>query len=398
MSDLSKKDAVKSRVRTLIKEGVYLPGSKLPSDTELHEEFDASKVTVVRALKELEAEGYVYRRRGSGTYIRQHRMAPIVEGKKFRIAIAWFTRVFPGKLRDDALGVITRSMLKELGLNNLKPKWADKSEHDQQTWAQWDAGDSPVCVDVLGPSADCLERHPPLELIKEGAYDAVVCVSLDHEPWLSDLLKLKIPVIIVDFMSRQFDLKADQVFYDSVSAYQEVVHHLINKGCTNIHFVGGLVHPQLESREGLSVEDAKRKRFDKKNKMIEPDSYFRLSAFKQIMEEMGRIVNEKMIHYTFLGSQDTDTFAETMATRKDAPDAFICHSATQAESIRKAFRKQKKKVLAIGAGQKGKASALSILDDNVQLGQVAGAILISRLKQPGRIPLRVGVPLQFKSK
>lgn len=397
MNSLSKKDVVKARVRSLIDRGVYPPGSKLPPDTELPREFNASKVTVVRALKELEDEGFVFRRRGSGTFIKQHRMAPIVQGKKFRIAVAWHTRVFPGKLHDDPFGVITRAMLDELGLGALGPSWADEREHAVQTWAKWDAPDSPACVDVLGPSADCLEHHPPLGLVKEGEYDAVVTVSLNHDPWLNQLLELGIPTMLVDYCSRQFDLKADQVFYDPVSAYQEAVQYMIDRGRKNIHFVGGFIHPPLASRNGLTVQEAKQKRGSSENRMIEPDTHFRLSAYRQAMEAAGRPVDESMVHFSFLHDPYVAEFAETMAARTDAPDAFVCHSDQQAERIIKAFRKKGRNVLAAGAGKKANGRGLRILADQVQLGKTAGAILISRLRQLDRLPLRVGVPLQFKS-
>lgn len=49
--------------------GRYSPGEKLPSETALLEQFETSRITVVRALRELQHKGLIQRRAGSGTYV-----------------------------------------------------------------------------------------------------------------------------------------------------------------------------------------------------------------------------------------------------------------------------------------------------------------------------------------
>jgi GntR family transcriptional regulator, arabinose operon transcriptional repressor len=57
--------------------GTYSPGDKLPGENDLAERFGASRPTVRRALSQLESEGFVDRRMGSGTVVanRQDRKA-----------------------------------------------------------------------------------------------------------------------------------------------------------------------------------------------------------------------------------------------------------------------------------------------------------------------------------
>ena len=50
-------------------------GGRLPSEADLVSRFGASRITVARALRDLQAAGLVERRAGSGTYVRQARRA-----------------------------------------------------------------------------------------------------------------------------------------------------------------------------------------------------------------------------------------------------------------------------------------------------------------------------------
>lgn len=68
---LPKYQQILGQLRSRISGGGYHFGDRLPSEADLVEEFGASRLTVARALKELQHEGLVVRRAGSGTYVRQ---------------------------------------------------------------------------------------------------------------------------------------------------------------------------------------------------------------------------------------------------------------------------------------------------------------------------------------
>jgi GntR family transcriptional regulator/MocR family aminotransferase len=62
---------LRNALRTEILKGRIMPGSKLPASRELARQYQLSRGTILAALDELQAEGYLEGRRGSGTYVSQ---------------------------------------------------------------------------------------------------------------------------------------------------------------------------------------------------------------------------------------------------------------------------------------------------------------------------------------
>jgi GntR family histidine utilization transcriptional repressor len=60
---------VKSALRERIARGGWKVGARLPSERELVQQFACARMTVHRALRELEEEGLIERRQGSGSYV-----------------------------------------------------------------------------------------------------------------------------------------------------------------------------------------------------------------------------------------------------------------------------------------------------------------------------------------
>lgn len=57
-----------------IEEGQWLPGTQLPSERELCEEFDVSRITIRQALAALTNQGRLVRRQGIGTFVASPRI------------------------------------------------------------------------------------------------------------------------------------------------------------------------------------------------------------------------------------------------------------------------------------------------------------------------------------
>ncbi len=76
---------VKRHITDAISAGQYLPGAKLPSESDLVEALDVSRMTVNRALRELTRDGLITRLQGVGSFVSSARpMTSLVELKDIR--------------------------------------------------------------------------------------------------------------------------------------------------------------------------------------------------------------------------------------------------------------------------------------------------------------------------
>ena len=61
--------AIKQSICDAVRDGHLKPGDRVPSESELVKQFDVSRMTANRALRELQAAGVLVRRAGSGSFI-----------------------------------------------------------------------------------------------------------------------------------------------------------------------------------------------------------------------------------------------------------------------------------------------------------------------------------------
>lgn len=107
-----------TRIKERIMDGTYKVGEAIPDQNALAEEFAASRMTVKKALDMLSYEGFVYAKRGSGTYVRQNAASqretlPFNEytglteelGVEVQSKVVKFDIMFPTKMLQDKLRI-----------------------------------------------------------------------------------------------------------------------------------------------------------------------------------------------------------------------------------------------------------------------------------------------------
>jgi len=73
-------------LRGKIERKVYTPGAKLPSESELMEEYDAARLTIRHAISILATEGLTEARHGKGVYVLAGQWQPIVRNALKRLS------------------------------------------------------------------------------------------------------------------------------------------------------------------------------------------------------------------------------------------------------------------------------------------------------------------------
>ncbi|MGE7603720.1 GntR family transcriptional regulator [Peribacillus sp. NPDC097675] len=75
---------IKEILKDRILHGIYTINTNIPSEPQLEQEFNVSKVTIRNAIKELEQEGYVEKKSGKGTkVIANGSIVKLSKGKRF---------------------------------------------------------------------------------------------------------------------------------------------------------------------------------------------------------------------------------------------------------------------------------------------------------------------------
>ncbi|MEK8129447.1 GntR family transcriptional regulator [Paenibacillus filicis] len=95
--------SVKEKLHDLIKSGKYALGDKLPTESELGQEYEVSRTTIRLALQQLEFEGHIQRIQGKGTFVSK---------PKIRESITPNLRTFVEQMKD--LGLSSHSQVLEL--------------------------------------------------------------------------------------------------------------------------------------------------------------------------------------------------------------------------------------------------------------------------------------------
>jgi DNA-binding LacI/PurR family transcriptional regulator len=212
-----KHEAVRRHLTQAISSGLYGPGQRLPSESELVKTFGASRPTVNRALRELQLTGIIERRAGSGSYVRTDASA---NGYTFGLLI-------PELGRTEIFEPICRGMAEAQNGGQHVLLWGSSlgdAPNIEQQASQ--ACRQLVARKVAGVFFAPLELTPRKDTINRTIADifdkaGVALVLLDRD--------------LVPYPGRSgYDL----VGIDNRRAGYAVTSHLLQRGCRRIVFVG----------------------------------------------------------------------------------------------------------------------------------------------------------------
>ena len=205
------------QVQQAIAEGKYKEGQRIPSETQLSRTCGASRLTVARALKDLEAQGIIERRPGSGSYVRHQAR---VEGRTFGLLI-------PELGQTEIFEPICQGMARASRTTHDELVWGaathDAESHEQQALQ---LAEYYISKDVSGVFFAPLEFTPRrLEV---------------NQRILDDFQRTGIPVVLLDRDVCPYPQRShcDLVGIDNRRAGFLVTQHLFKQGCERVVFFG----------------------------------------------------------------------------------------------------------------------------------------------------------------
>jgi GntR family transcriptional regulator, arabinose operon transcriptional repressor len=199
-----------------IASGEYQPGQKLPSEADLVERFSTSRLTVQRALKELQHQNLIERRAGSGTYVRQ---SPCPASHVFGLLI-------PGLGETEIFEPICQGMARagRAGSNSLL--WGDTTQSAEDKERQTrELCQYYIARKVSGIFFAPLELTPSKDEVNLGVVET--------------LSKAGIPIVLLDRCIYRYPGRSafDLVGIDNRRAGFLVTEHLLRHGCRSLMFV-----------------------------------------------------------------------------------------------------------------------------------------------------------------
>lgn len=216
---LKKNDVIYNTLEREIRNGKYMLGYRLPSDLELSQRFSASRPTVARALRELEAAGLVERKVGSGTFVKHDSIFT----KKRLI----FGLLIPGLGETEIFDQICGHLSHLADMGNFKILWYGSMDSGPQERA---ARLEQLALRYIEEKVDGV-FFAPLELTKEKDAVNIKIAEMFRKQNIAVVLMDR---DIVDFPCRSdFDLIA----IDNFRVGYIMTEHLAKQGCKRIDFL-----------------------------------------------------------------------------------------------------------------------------------------------------------------
>lgn len=208
-----------------IADGSLPVDSQVPTEKELSQKYQVSRITSKRALTELEQLGLIYRVRGKGSFVKS---SSIEEAKETVIKNSRILFLLPF-LSDLSVGDFTKGLNPVMQENQLE---------------------------VMMTTLDFLSNKTAKEIMQE--FDGLIYYAFDVDQHLDLLFELSLkqfPVVILD--KKIYELPFPTVLSDNFQGGALATSHLIAKGHQKIAYLfGEQTHPQSVRQRYLGYLEA----------------------------------------------------------------------------------------------------------------------------------------------
>ncbi len=261
------------KVQEDIQSGRYSPGQRLPSETELVRRYGASRMTVFRAMHELQTMGIVVRRVGSGTFVAQN------SNSKSHV----FGLLIPELGQTEIFEVICKGMMESQEAARHSLLWGNSAsrENEKEEVAEQ------LCHHFISQKVSGV-FFAPVEF-STGRFQA-------NHRIVEAFDKAGIPVVLLDRCIEPYPRRSkyDLVGIDNRRTGYLATEHLIQAGAKHIAF--------LARPNSAPTVDA------------------RIAGYREALLAVSKDGFRDSVHF---GDPSDQKFVKAIF-RKDRPDAFLC--------------------------------------------------------------------------
>lgn len=339
-----------------VREGVYRPGDRLPSEAQLCERFSASRITVAKAIQVLQREGLVNRRPGSGTYVQEPQKA---ERHQFGLLIPQLgsTEIFEPICQ----GIMRAPLAKSHVL----------------LWG-YTPGEGENDADDTGKLAEQLCRQF-IDQKVSGVFFAPLEYTVDREAAnrrIVDMLaRAQVPVVLLDRCLESYPKRADLDLagIDNHRAGYVLAEHMWQQGARRIVFVARM-------RSASTIEQ-------------------RIAGYQFALAELQPGTAPRVL----LGDVNDPEFACSLM-REERPDGILCGNDRTAARLMRSLLDQGVRIpgqVRIAAFDDVSYSKFlpvpltTIRQDCSEIGRAALSLMMERLREPSRPGWEVRVPFEL---
>jgi DNA-binding LacI/PurR family transcriptional regulator len=339
-------------LRGAILGGKYQHGDKLPSEAVLCQQFQASRITVAKALQTLQMDGLILRRAGSGTYIH---LPPPSGSHQFGLLI-------PELGSTEIFEPICQGIMRSQQARMHSLVWghtiADETGR-QETAAE-------LCRQFIAQKVSGV-FFAPLEY-SDGK-------DLKNQKIVAELRQANIPIVLLDRCYKTYPLRSnlDRVGIDNHRASFMLTEHLWNQGARRIVFVA-------KKRSATTIVE-------------------RISGYHFALKEC----SSKYVGNVFFGDAEDGEFVQQIV-RRERPDGVVCgNDLTAARLMRSLIGlgvRIPEQMRLVGFDDVSYAKFLpvpltTIHQNCQQIGEAAIALMLDRIENPARPGVDLLVPFEL---